>query len=103
MDTDFDEYVVTRSGALLRLAYLLTGDGHRAEDLVQDTLERLCRRRYRRRPRHGPRHRTQHRHARSLQAVQPPRPEPTGSSSTRRGGRSPSSTGPSPTGPTAER
>jgi RNA polymerase sigma-70 factor (sigma-E family) len=44
MDTDFDEYVVTRSGALLRLAYLLTGDGHRAEDLVQDTLERLCRR-----------------------------------------------------------
>lgn len=44
MDTDFDEYVVTRTGALLRLAYLLTGDGHRAEDLVQDTLERLYRR-----------------------------------------------------------
>jgi RNA polymerase sigma-70 factor (sigma-E family) len=35
---DFDEYVRARTPALLRSAYLLTGDQHRAEDLVQDAL-----------------------------------------------------------------
>jgi len=34
----FDSYVRGQSPALLRLAYLLTGDHHRAKDLVQSTL-----------------------------------------------------------------
>ena len=34
----FDEFVVTRSPALLRTAYLLTGDHGLAEDLLQTTL-----------------------------------------------------------------
>ena len=34
----FSEYVVARQAALLRTAYLLTGDVHDAEDLVQTTL-----------------------------------------------------------------
>ncbi|GIG56840.1 DNA-directed RNA polymerase sigma-70 factor [Longispora fulva] len=36
----FDEFVRTRYQALLRSAYLLTGDRHLAEDLVQDALAR---------------------------------------------------------------
>jgi RNA polymerase sigma-70 factor (sigma-E family) len=36
--TDFDEYVRARTPALIRTAYLLTGDQQRAEDLVQDAL-----------------------------------------------------------------
>ncbi|MEU8262434.1 SigE family RNA polymerase sigma factor [Micromonospora sp. NPDC048999] len=36
----FEEYVGTRGPALLRLARLLTGDEHRAEDLTQDVLAR---------------------------------------------------------------
>ena len=32
---DFEEFVIARRGALLRTAYLLTGDPHDAEDLVQ--------------------------------------------------------------------
>ena len=36
----FEEYAFARTGALLRLARLLTGDEHRAEDLVQDALSR---------------------------------------------------------------
>jgi RNA polymerase sigma-70 factor (sigma-E family) len=35
---DFEEFVVTRRGALLRTAYLLTGNHHDAEDLVQSAL-----------------------------------------------------------------
>ncbi len=35
---DFEEFVVTRRGALLRTACLLTGDHHDAEDLVQSAL-----------------------------------------------------------------
>ena len=35
---DFDEYVRARTPALIRTAYLLTGDQHRAEDLVQEAL-----------------------------------------------------------------
>ena len=35
---DFEEFVVARRGALLRTAYLLTGDHHDAEDLVQSAL-----------------------------------------------------------------
>lgn len=36
----FEEYAFARSPALIRLARLLTGDEHRAEDLVQDVLAR---------------------------------------------------------------
>jgi RNA polymerase sigma-70 factor (sigma-E family) len=38
----FDEWVAARRGALARTAYLLTGDVHLAEDLVQDTLARVA-------------------------------------------------------------
>jgi len=38
---DFDEFVVGSSTRLLRAAYLLTGDPHTAEDLVQDVLSRI--------------------------------------------------------------
>ncbi|MFI7216496.1 SigE family RNA polymerase sigma factor [Micromonospora maritima] len=34
----FEEYAFARTAALVRLARLLTGDEHRAEDLVQDVL-----------------------------------------------------------------
>jgi len=34
----FEEYAAARGAALLRFATLLTGDRHRAEDLVQDAL-----------------------------------------------------------------
>jgi RNA polymerase sigma-70 factor (sigma-E family) len=37
----FDSYVRRQSSALLRLAYLLTGDHHRARDLVQSTLTKM--------------------------------------------------------------
>jgi hypothetical protein len=33
--TEFDDFVRARHGALLRFAYLLTGDSHLAADLVQ--------------------------------------------------------------------
>ena len=35
---EFDDYVAARGAALLRYAYVLTGDRHRAEDLVQTAL-----------------------------------------------------------------
>ena len=35
---DFDEFVIARRPALLRTAYLLTGNLHDAEDLVQSAL-----------------------------------------------------------------
>jgi RNA polymerase sigma-70 factor (sigma-E family) len=37
----FDDYLRARMMALLRMAYLLTGDRHAAEDLLQDVLERM--------------------------------------------------------------
>ena len=37
----FDSYVRSHSPALLRLAYLLAGDHHRAKDLVQATLTKM--------------------------------------------------------------
>ena len=40
-DDSFDEFVVNRGPALLRFAYLLTGDRHRAEDLVQEVLAKV--------------------------------------------------------------
>lgn len=40
---DFHEYVATRRQPLLRLAYLLTGDAHLAEDVVQTALLRAFR------------------------------------------------------------
>lgn len=42
--TDFDEFVRVRTPALLRSAYLLTGDQHLAEDLVQTSLAKAHRR-----------------------------------------------------------
>ena len=39
---DFEAWVRARSGALARTAYLLTGDQHHAEDLLQDTLARVA-------------------------------------------------------------
>jgi RNA polymerase sigma-70 factor (sigma-E family) len=42
-EADFAEFVRVRTGALLRSAYLLTGDQHLAEDLVQETLARTHR------------------------------------------------------------
>ncbi|HWS39288.1 MAG TPA: SigE family RNA polymerase sigma factor [Actinoplanes sp.] len=40
-DDEYTEYVTARLPALRRLAYLLTGDGHRADDLVQQTITTL--------------------------------------------------------------
>jgi len=40
VDPGFDEFVRSRTPALLRLAYLLTGDQYLAEDLVQSALAR---------------------------------------------------------------
>jgi len=39
--SDFDDFVRTRGNGLLRVAYLLTGDRHAAEDLLQEVLERM--------------------------------------------------------------
>jgi RNA polymerase sigma-70 factor (sigma-E family) len=44
---DFDAFVKVRTPALLRSAYLLTGDQHLAEDLVQTSLAKAYRRRHR--------------------------------------------------------
>lgn len=41
MAGNFEEFVVSRGQALLRFAYLLTGDRYRAEDLVQEVLARV--------------------------------------------------------------
>jgi RNA polymerase sigma-70 factor (sigma-E family) len=38
---DFDEFVRGRADELLRLAYLMCGDRHQAEDLLQDVLEQM--------------------------------------------------------------
>jgi RNA polymerase sigma-70 factor (sigma-E family) len=42
-DRDFVEYVSARLPALHRAAYLLCGDGHRADDIVSSTLAALYR------------------------------------------------------------
>jgi RNA polymerase sigma-70 factor (sigma-E family) len=39
---EFEEFVRARSAALWRVAYLLTGDRHHAEDLLQTALERAA-------------------------------------------------------------
>ncbi|WP_326561172.1 SigE family RNA polymerase sigma factor [Micromonospora sp. NBC_01796] len=44
VDPSFDTFVEERSAALLRLAYLLTGDRGHAEDLLQTALLRTMRR-----------------------------------------------------------
>lgn len=38
---EFDEFVRSRTAALLRVAYLLCGDRHAAEDLLQEVLEQM--------------------------------------------------------------
>ncbi|MBE1497961.1 RNA polymerase sigma-70 factor (sigma-E family) [Amycolatopsis lexingtonensis] len=38
---DFTEYVTARAGWLRKVAYLLCGDWHRADDLVQSAITRL--------------------------------------------------------------
>jgi RNA polymerase sigma-70 factor (sigma-E family) len=40
-DRDFGEYVAERRAHLYRTAYLLCGDAHRAEDIVQQALTKL--------------------------------------------------------------
>jgi RNA polymerase sigma-70 factor (sigma-E family) len=40
-DHEFDEFVRGRADELLRLAYLMCGDRHQAEDLLQDVLEQM--------------------------------------------------------------
>ncbi|NEB80870.1 SigE family RNA polymerase sigma factor [Streptomyces sp. SID14478] len=40
-DVDFQSFVVGRWARLMRTAFLLTGDQHAAEDLVQSSLERV--------------------------------------------------------------
>ena len=40
-DADFTAYLRARQGALLRTAYLLTGDVHTAEDVLQTSLAKL--------------------------------------------------------------
>jgi RNA polymerase sigma-70 factor (sigma-E family) len=40
-DADFTAYLQARQGRLLRTAYLLTGDQHQAEDLLQTSLAKL--------------------------------------------------------------
>lgn len=40
-DADFADYLAARQPALLRTAYLLTGDRHQAEDLLQNSLAKL--------------------------------------------------------------
>lgn len=42
-DEDFAEFVLARTPALLRFAYLVTGDAHLAEDLTQEALVRAHR------------------------------------------------------------
>ncbi|SDC85350.1 SigE family RNA polymerase sigma factor [Nocardioides lianchengensis] len=41
-EDDFDAFVMARTSALARTAYLLTGDAHLAEDLVQTALFRAA-------------------------------------------------------------
>jgi RNA polymerase sigma-70 factor (sigma-E family) len=41
MRDGFDDFVRSRSTGLLRVAYLLTGDRHAAEDLLQEVLEQM--------------------------------------------------------------
>jgi len=41
---EFEQWAHARSGALARSAYLLTGDRHLAEDLLQETLTRVAQR-----------------------------------------------------------
>jgi RNA polymerase sigma-70 factor (sigma-E family) len=41
---EFDAYVADQGAALLRFAYVLTGDHHLAEDLVQEALVKVYRR-----------------------------------------------------------
>jgi RNA polymerase sigma-70 factor (sigma-E family) len=40
-DSEFAEWMAARQGRLLRTAYLLTGDPHTAQDLVQSTLAKI--------------------------------------------------------------
>ncbi|ARF80129.1 SigE family RNA polymerase sigma factor [Kitasatospora aureofaciens] len=40
-DEEFTVYVASRSGWLRKVAYLLCGDWHRADDLVQETITKL--------------------------------------------------------------
>jgi RNA polymerase sigma-70 factor (sigma-E family) len=40
-DAEFEQYMAARQPSLLRTAYLLTGDQHSAEDLVQTALAKL--------------------------------------------------------------
>lgn len=41
-DPSFEEFMAARWGPLFRTAYLLTGDRHDAEELLQDALAKVC-------------------------------------------------------------
>lgn len=41
-EAGFEDFMAARWGPLYRTAYLLTGDRHQAEDLLQDALARTC-------------------------------------------------------------
>lgn len=41
-EENFRQFVIDRSGALFSTAYLLTGDRHAAEDLVQSALAKTA-------------------------------------------------------------
>ncbi|HEX6327105.1 MAG TPA: sigma factor, partial [Jiangellaceae bacterium] len=42
-DTEFTEFAAARSGPMFRTAWLLSGDWHLAEDLVQESLGKIYR------------------------------------------------------------
>lgn len=42
VNTDFTDWVVSRQHRMLRTAYLMTGDLHRAEDLLQEALIKVA-------------------------------------------------------------
>ncbi len=44
MRSSFEQYVVARAPGLVRLAYVLCGDHHLAQDLVQEALAKVYRR-----------------------------------------------------------
>jgi DNA-directed RNA polymerase specialized sigma24 family protein len=70
----FEGFVAESGDALLRMATLLTSDPDAAEDLYQETLQRLADRAHHRYRRVPVDHRQQHRAARPVPQLKTPRP-----------------------------